>query len=72
MHLARDIQGNKIGFYKYVQSKTKTRETICPLQNTKDNLVTHDVEKTEVFNAFFFIVVFTNRVQGAAKLGRDK
>ncbi|CAM5087143.1 unnamed protein product [Natator depressus] len=50
---ARDVKGNKKGFYRYVSNKKKIRESVGPLLNGGGNLVTDDVEKAEVLNAFF-------------------
>ncbi|GAB0179566.1 mitochondrial enolase superfamily member 1 [Grus japonensis] len=51
--LARDIKENKKGFYKYIGDKRKTRENVGPLLNRTGDLVTQDVEKAVVLNAFF-------------------
>ncbi|KAK4831883.1 hypothetical protein QYF61_020030 [Mycteria americana] len=46
-NLARDVKDSKKGFYK------KTRENVGPQLNGAGDLVTQDLEKTEVLNAFF-------------------
>ncbi|CAM5119753.1 unnamed protein product [Natator depressus] len=61
LQLARDVKSNKKGFFKYVSSKKKVKESVGPLLNGVGNLVTEDVEKANVLNAFF-ASVFTNKV----------
>ncbi|CAM4377561.1 unnamed protein product [Caretta caretta] len=61
LQLARDVKSNKKGFFRYVVNKKKAKESVGPLLNEGGNLVTEDVEKANVFNAFF-ASVFTNKV----------
>ncbi|CAM4544601.1 unnamed protein product [Caretta caretta] len=61
LQLARDVKSNKKGFFRYVSNKKKVKESVGPLLNDGGNLVTEDVEKANVFNAFF-ASVFTNKV----------
>ncbi|GAB0208941.1 hypothetical protein GRJ2_003359800 [Grus japonensis] len=75
LNLARDIEGNKKSFYRYVSDKRKTRENVGPLWNEKRDLVTQDMEKAEVLNDFFALV-FTGKgsshtVQVTEGKGRD-
>lgn len=42
LNLARDINGNIKGFYKYVSDKWKTGENVGPLLNETQNLLTLD------------------------------
>lgn len=49
MNLARDMRGNKKGFYKYIISKRKPRECVSPLLNGTKNLVMKAAEKAKVF-----------------------
>ncbi|GAB0204007.1 hypothetical protein GRJ2_002866300 [Grus japonensis] len=58
--LERDIKGNKKGFYTYISSKRKMRENVGLLLNGAGDLVTQDMEKTEVLNAAF-ASVFTSK-----------
>ncbi|CAM5158164.1 unnamed protein product [Eretmochelys imbricata] len=60
LQLARDVTSKKKGFFRYV-SKKKVKESVGPLLNEGGNLVTEDVEKANVLNAFF-ASVFTNKV----------
>jgi len=53
MKLARDVKNNKKGFFKYINSKRKTRDNVGPLLNEVGVLVTEDAEKAELLNAFF-------------------
>ncbi|CAM5167636.1 unnamed protein product [Natator depressus] len=69
LQLARDVKSNKKGFFRYVSNKKKVKESVGPLLNEGGNLVTEDVEKANVLNAFF-ASVFTNKVSSqTAALG---
>ncbi|CAM5107999.1 unnamed protein product [Eretmochelys imbricata] len=61
LQLARDVKSNKKGFFRYVSNKKKVKESVGPLLNEGGNLVTENVEKANVLNAFF-ASVFTNKV----------
>ncbi|CAM5156463.1 unnamed protein product [Natator depressus] len=61
LQLARDVKSNKKGFFRYVSNKKKVKESVGPLLNEGGNLVTEEVEKANVLNAFF-ASVFTNKV----------
>ncbi|CAM5153819.1 unnamed protein product [Natator depressus] len=61
LQLARDVKSNKKGFFTYVSNKKKVKERVGPLLNEGGNLVTEDVEKANVLNAFF-ASVFMNKV----------
>ncbi|CAM4591389.1 unnamed protein product [Caretta caretta] len=61
LQLARDVKSNKKGFFRYVSNKKKVKESVGPLLNEGGNLVTEDVEKANVLNAFF-ASVFMNKV----------
>ena len=49
----RDVKGIKKGFYRYIRSKRKSRENVGQLLNRAGNLVTEDMEKVKLPNAFF-------------------
>ena len=51
--LARDVEDNKKGFFKYISSKRKTGDRVGPLLNKVGALVTQDAEKAELLNASF-------------------
>ncbi|CAM5153463.1 unnamed protein product [Eretmochelys imbricata] len=69
LQLARDVKSNKKGFFRYVGNKKKAKESVGPLLNEGGNLVTENVEKANVLNAFF-ASVFTNKVSSqTAALG---
>ena len=51
LNLARDVKGNKKGFY--ISIKRKTRENVGPLLNGAGPTLTEDTVKAEVLNAFF-------------------
>ncbi|CAM4559525.1 unnamed protein product [Lepidochelys olivacea] len=61
LQLVRDVKSNKKSFFRYVGNKKKAKESVGPLLNEGGNLVTEDVEKANVLNAFF-ASVFTNKV----------
>ncbi|CAM5091720.1 unnamed protein product [Eretmochelys imbricata] len=69
LQLAKDVKSNKKGFFRYFSKKKKVKESVGPLLNEGGNLVTEDVEKANVLNAFF-ASVFTNKVSSqTAALG---
>lgn len=51
LNLARDVNSKKL-FYKYMNSKVKTKEGVSLLLIRAGALVTNDTEKTEVLNVF--------------------
>lgn len=61
MNLVKDVKGNEKGFYKYLNSKRKTRETwaCCGLTGAVA-LVTQGMEKAELLNTLFTLF-FTSR-----------
>jgi len=63
LNLARDVNDNKKGFFKYISSKWKSRENVGPLLNEVSALVTEDAEKAELVNATF-ASVFSLQCQG--------
>uniref|UniRef100_K7EYW4 Reverse transcriptase domain-containing protein n=1 Tax=Pelodiscus sinensis TaxID=13735 RepID=K7EYW4_PELSI len=59
--LAKAVKDNKKGFYRHVNKKVVIREGVRPLLDEGGNLVTDDVGKAEVLDAFF-ASVFTDKV----------
>jgi len=53
LNLARDVKENKKGFFKYISSKRKARDSVGLLLSNVGVLVTEDAEKAELLNAFF-------------------
>jgi len=53
LNLARDVKDNKKGFFKYINSKRKTKENVGPLLNEVGALVTENTEKAELWSTFF-------------------
>ena len=53
LNLATAVKDNKKCFYKYINTKRRTKENLYPLLDAKGNLVIKDEEKAEVLNAFF-------------------
>jgi len=60
LNLARDVKDNKKSFYRYVSDKWKSSENVGPFWKETGDLVTQDMEKTEVLNGFF-ASVFTSK-----------
>ena len=60
LNLAAGIKGNKKLFYKYINSKRRTRENLCSLLDEAGNVTTEDKEKADILNAFF-TSVFTSQ-----------
>ncbi|KFP01038.1 hypothetical protein N300_09760, partial [Calypte anna] len=53
LNLASQVKDNRKCFFKYIANKTNTRGNIGPLRNEMGALVTEDIKKAEVLNAFF-------------------
>jgi len=53
LNLERDAKNNSKGFYRYVSQKRKVKESVRPLMNKNDDLVSTDEEKAEVLSNFF-------------------
>lgn len=49
LKLGRDAKGNKKGFYKYINYKSKTRENAGPLLRETGDLVTQDSGKASFY-----------------------
>ncbi|GAB0209929.1 mitochondrial enolase superfamily member 1 [Grus japonensis] len=73
LNLARDIEGNKKSFYRYVSDKRKMRENVGSLWKEMGDQVTWDMEKAEVLNDFFASVFTGNCLSHTAQVteGRD-
>lgn len=54
--LASAPKDNKKGFLKYVNSKGRIRDNIGPLLDEVSHFTNKDVDKAEMFNAFFTTV----------------
>ncbi|KAK4826439.1 hypothetical protein QYF61_009136, partial [Mycteria americana] len=61
LNLERDVKGKVKSFSRYTNSKRKMRENVGPLLNGRRDLVTKDMEKAEVLNAFL-ASVFTGKI----------
>jgi len=59
LNLAKDMKDNKKGFFKYVNSKRRTRDNVGLLLNEVGALVSGDVENVEILNTFFVLVFIT-------------
>ena len=53
VNLATGVKRNKKLFYKYINSKRRTKKNLHSLLDEAGNVTTEDKEKTEVLNAFF-------------------
>ena len=51
--LSREVKRNPKAFYKYVNSKTKTRTGIPPLDAEDESRAENDIDKAEVLNKYF-------------------
>ena len=56
LNLAAGVKRNKKLFYKYINSKRRTKENLHSLLDEAGNVTTEDKEKAEVLNAFFTCV----------------
>ena len=56
-HLSENIKTNNKAFWKYVQSRTKTRESVGNLVDENGETLTDGLQKTKMLN--IFISVFT-------------
>lgn len=53
LNSARDLKDSKKDFFRYINSKRKTRENVGPLLNEVGVLVTEDTGKAGLLNVFF-------------------
>uniref|UniRef100_A0A8B9BE17 Reverse transcriptase domain-containing protein n=1 Tax=Anser brachyrhynchus TaxID=132585 RepID=A0A8B9BE17_9AVES len=53
LNLATAVKDNRKCFYKYINTKRRTKENLHPSLDAGGNLVTRDEENAEVLNAFF-------------------
>ena len=60
LNLAAGVKRNKKLFYKYINSKRRTKESLHSLLDGVGNVTTENKEKAEVLNAFF-TSVFTSQ-----------
>jgi len=58
--LANTVKNNKKGFLKYVNSKKRIRYNIGSLLHEASHLTNRDIDKGEMFNAFFASVFNTS------------
>ncbi|KFV01476.1 hypothetical protein N340_10208, partial [Tauraco erythrolophus] len=72
LNLARDIKGNKKGFYRYVNDKKRSRENVGPLRKETGDLATQDMEKAEVLNDFFASVFTGKSSSGMVQVSKGK
>uniref|UniRef100_A0A8B9ZP11 Reverse transcriptase domain-containing protein n=1 Tax=Anas zonorhyncha TaxID=75864 RepID=A0A8B9ZP11_9AVES len=53
LNLATAVKDNRKCFYKYINTKRRTKENLHPLLDAGGNILTRDEEKAEALNAFF-------------------
>jgi len=51
--IAKQAKKNPKSFYKYVNTKLKTRARVGNLRTADDNVITEDGDKAETFNSFW-------------------
>lgn len=61
LNVESNVKDNLKGFFKYINSKRKTRENTGPLLNEVGAPVTANTEKVELLSAFF-ASVFTIKI----------
>ena len=59
MRLASNIKNDNKSFYRYVRSKSKTKDVVGPLKDVDGRIITDDLMMSNVSNQFFSSV-FTN------------
>jgi len=59
MRLASNIKNDNKSFYRYVRSKSKTKDVVSPLKDVDGRIITDDLMMSNVSNQFFSSV-FTN------------
>ena len=60
LNLARDVEDNKRGIYRYAGQKRQAKESIPPLLNERGKWAIAAMEKAEVLSVFF---AFSHRWQ---------
>ena len=75
--LSENVKTNSKAFWKYVQSKTKTRESVGNLADDRGEIVTEGIKKATILNEFFTSVFtkentsempsFNSRCEGVSK-----
>ena len=53
LNLAAGVKRNKNLFYRYMNSKRRTKENLHSLHDEAGNVTTEDKERADVLNAFF-------------------
>ena len=53
LNLARDVKDNKKGFYRYIDRRRHSKESVPPLTKGNGELASSDTEKAEVLNECF-------------------
>ena len=76
LRIEKDVQSHKKAFYMYIGSKRKANKKVGLVISEEGNLVTEDMEESEVLKVAFFSE-FTTKVRSQASQvsepsGRDK
>jgi len=73
--LASNIKNDSKTFYRYVRSKSRTKDIIGPLKDDRGNIVTNDGHMADILNNFFS--VFRKEIEDMTEVtmkfnGRDE
>jgi len=51
-----DIKSNPKFFYRYVRSKTKSKDRVCPLTDSVSNVINDAKDMCDMLNNYFYSV----------------
>jgi len=59
--LALDVKSNPKSFYRYVHSRTKTKDRVGPLKDSAGNVVNDDKSMCEILNNFLLLFFYARK-----------